>query len=156
MVPDLSGLAYRMVDSFRRIEVPILLLSTEFGTVLMWDWEIRDHLRRRGVTTIAPTSLTECQDICRTLATQEALKHSSMLAYQDDLGSGMQPDIFKRFYWWEDECVLDMQKAFGLRIERRSFRDLAARAAAVSDTQVEAAWDRLSSLPPIVGLFAQG
>ena len=155
VVPDLSGLAYRMVDSFRRIDVPILLLSTEFGTVLMWDWEIRDHLRRRGVTTIAPTSLTECEDICRALAAKEALARSSMLAYQDDLGAGMQPDIFKRFYWWEDECVLDMQKAFGLRIERRSFRELAARAAAVSDTRVEEAWDRLSTRPPIAGLSAR-
>ena len=156
VVPDLSGLAYRMVDSFRRIDVPILLLSTEFGTVLMWDWEIRDHLRRRGVATIAPTSLTECEDICRTLATQETLRHSSMLAYQDDLGAGMQPDIFKRFYWWEDECVLDLQKAFGVRVERRSFRELAARAAAVSDARVEAAWDRLSARPPIVGLAPRG
>src|SRR5665811_1449733 len=48
VVPDLSGLAYRMVEKFRRIDVPILLLSTEFGTVLMWDWEIPvsyTHLR---------------------------------------------------------------------------------------------------------------
>src|SRR6185312_14853406 len=89
--PDLNGRAYGMVESFRRIDRPILLITSEFGTVSMWDWEIRDHLRRRGVATIAPTSLQECQDVCRTLATKEALARSTMVVYQDDLGAGMQP-----------------------------------------------------------------
>lgn len=102
VVPDLRGRAYRMVDSFRRIDLPIVIITSEFGTVSMWDWEIRDHLRRRGVTTIAPTSLQECEDVCRSLAAKETLARSTMLAYQDDLGAGVQPDIFKRFYWWED------------------------------------------------------
>lgn len=152
VVPDLNGLAYRMVDAFGRIQRPILLVTSEFGTVSMWDWEIRDHLRRRGIASIAPTSLQEYQDILRTLATKEALARSTMLAYQDDLGAGMQPDIFKRFYWWEDECVRDMQQAFGVTIERRSFRELAARAAAVPDSRVDAEWARVADTVPIVGL----
>jgi hypothetical protein len=152
VVPDLNGLAYRMVDAFGRIQRPILLVTSEFGTVSMWDWEIRDHLRRRGVGTIAPTSLQEYQDILRTLATKEALARSTMLVYQDDLGAGMQPDIFKRFYWWEDECVRDMQQAFGVTIERRSFRELAARAAAIPDGRVDAEWARVADTVPIVGL----
>ena len=121
VVPDLNGAAYRMVDAFRRIDHPILVITSEFGTVSMWDWEIRDHLRRRGVATIAPTSLQECEDICRALATKEALARSTMLVYQDDLGAGMQPDIFKRFYWWEDECVRDMRKT-SPGIQPRRFR----------------------------------
>jgi hypothetical protein len=152
VVPDLNGLAYRMVDAFRRIERPILLVTSEFGTVSMWDWEIRDHLRRRGVATIAPTSLQEYQDILRTLATKEELARSTMLAYQDDLGAGMQPDIFKRFYWWEDECVRDIQQAFGVTIERRSFRELAARAATIPDSRVDTEWARVADTVPIVGL----
>jgi L-fucose isomerase-like protein len=152
VVPDLSGRAYRMVESFRRIDRPILLITSEFGTVSMWDWEIRDYLSRRGVATIAPTSLQECEDICRALATMEALRRSSMLVYQDDLGGGMQPEIFKRFYWWEDECVRDMQQAFGVTIEHRSFRALAARAAAVPDSRVQAEWARVASTVPMVGL----
>ncbi|WP_432840039.1 hypothetical protein [Dactylosporangium sp. CA-092794] len=156
VVADLSGLAYRMVAAFRRIEVPILVVTSEFGTVSMWDWEIRDHLRRRGVATIAPTSRQELEDVCRALATKAALARSTMLAYQDDLGAGMQPDIFKRFYWWEDECVEDMRRAFGVTIERRSFRALAARAAAVTDARVEAAWERLGDSVPIVGLSKRG
>ena len=60
-----------------------------------------------------------------------------MLAYQDDLGGGMQPDIFKRFYWWEDECVADLQRQFGITVQRRSFRELARRAAAVPASRVD-------------------
>jgi L-fucose isomerase-like protein len=155
-VPDLSGLAYRMVGSFRRIELPIRLLTSEFGTVSMWDWEIRDHLRRRGVATIAPMSLQECLDVCRTLATKERLRRSTMLAYQDDLGAGMQADIVKRFYWWEDESVADLESAFDVRVERRSVRALAARAAAVPDARVEEAWSRWSASVPIIGLGDPG
>jgi L-fucose isomerase-like protein len=141
-----------MVESFRRIQQPILLITSEFGTVSMWDWEIRDYLRRRGISTIAPTSPQECEDICRALATKEALTRSSMLVYQDELGAGMQPDIFKRFYWWEDECVQDMQEAFGVTIERRSFRQLAARAAAVADERVAVESARIAGSVPVVGL----
>jgi hypothetical protein len=39
VVPDMSGLAYRLLKEFRQIEVPILVITSEFGTVSMWDWE---------------------------------------------------------------------------------------------------------------------
>lgn len=152
VVPDLNGLAYRMVESFRRIEVPILVITSEFGTVSMWDWEIRDHLRRRGVATIAPTSLQESHDICRALAVKAALDSSSMLAYQDDLGSGMQPDIFKRFFWWEEECIDDVQTKLGVTVEHRSFRALAERASALPTSRVDEAWSRWAGKIPILDL----
>jgi hypothetical protein len=156
VLPDLNGRAYGMVESFRRIDHPILLITSEFGTISMWDWEIRDFLRRRGVTTVAPTSLGECEDLCRALATADALRRSAMLAYQDDLGAGMQPEIFKRFYWWEDECIRDMEKTFGLTVERRSFRALAARADAVPDARVDAEWTRLAGAVPMAGVPDSG
>lgn len=152
VVPDLNGRAYRMVDSFLRIEHPILLITSEFGTVSMWDWEIRDHLRRRGVDTVAPTSLQESEDICRALATQQELARSTMLAYQDDLGTGMQPDIFKRFYWWEDECVRDLEQQFGVRVEHRSFKELVARADGIPADRVRDAQQRIEANVPILGL----
>ncbi len=152
VVPDLSGLAYRLLDEFRRIDVPILVITSEFGTVSMWDWEIRDYLRRRGVDTVAPTSSNELTDLLRALAVRQTLPRSRMLAYLDDLGGGKQPDIFKRFYWYEGACVADMQRALGVTIERRSFRELAARAAAVSEERVSAAHERISGGVPMVGL----
>src|SRR4051794_21694032 len=102
VVPDMTGVAYRRLADFQRIEGPILVVTSEFGTVSMWDWEIIDFLRRRGGSTIAPTSSAEYRDVLRSLEAKRELASASMLAYLDDLGAGMQPDIFKRFYWWED------------------------------------------------------
>jgi hypothetical protein len=155
VVPDLSGSAYRLLDAFRRIERPILVITSEFGTVSMWDWEIRDYLRRRGVSTLAPTSLEEFHDLCRALAVRSQLPQARMLAYQDDLGGGKQPDIFKRFYWWEDECVADIERAFGVTVERRSFRGLASRAAGISEGRVRDTAARLETAVPMVGLSAR-
>jgi hypothetical protein len=155
VVPDMSGLAYRLLPEFRSLDKPILVITSEFGTVSMWDWEIRDFLRRRGVETLAPTSLEEFHDLCRALQVKEELPHSVMLAYQDDLGAGKQPDIFKRFYWWEDECVADMQAAFKVTVQRRSFRALAARAAAVSESRVQQTMARISPDVPMSGLAAR-
>ena len=152
IVPDLNGRAYRRLDAFRAIERPILIITSEFGTVSMWDWEIRDFLRRRGVATVAPTSLEESHDVCRALAVKETLARCSMLAYQDDLGAGMQADIFKRFFWWEDQCVEGMRERFGVRTDHRSFRGLAARAAAVAEERVEAVSARIDGQVPMVGL----
>ncbi|GAA1826791.1 hypothetical protein ACFFOM_15230 [Microlunatus capsulatus] len=144
VVPDMSGLAYRLLEELRRIRVPLLVVTSEFGTVSMWDWEIRDYLRRRGVDTVAPTSRQELVDVLRGLAVRQTLPRSRMLAYLDDLGAGMQPDIFKRFYWWEEECVGDLEQRLGVTVERRSWRELAARAASVPETRVVEAHERIS------------
>ena len=36
--PQMLGEAYRRVDDFRRIDLPILVVTSEFGTLNMWDW----------------------------------------------------------------------------------------------------------------------
>ncbi len=155
IVPDMSGVAYRSLTEFRSIATPILVVTSEFGTVSMWDWEIRDYLRRRGVETVAPTNLQEFHDIARALAVKTRLREGRMLAYQDDLGAGMQPDIFKRFYWWEDECVQDLQDAFGVTIEHRSYRGLIARADAIEQDRVEAELERISGSVPMGGALGR-
>ena len=42
--PEILGEAYRSVEKFRAIRVPILLVTSEFATVSMWDWEIANFL----------------------------------------------------------------------------------------------------------------
>jgi hypothetical protein len=152
IVPDMSGLAYRLLEDFARLRLPILVVTTEFGTVAMWDWEIRDFLRRRGIETVAPTSLQELEDICRALGAKETLRTATMLAYQDDLGAGQQPDIFKRFFWWEDECVDRLRQTWGVTVERRSYRSLWARAQAIPDGRVIATMNDPERRLPIAGL----
>jgi hypothetical protein len=155
VVPDLSGVAYRMVEAFAAIRVPILVITSEFGTVSMWDWEIRDHLRRRGIDTVAPLSLEEARDICRALAVSATLRETKMLAYQDEIGAGMQPDIFKRFYWWEGECVERIQERFGVAVEHRSYRELFARADAVPDARIRETAERIADKVPMLGVTEQ-
>lgn len=149
IVPDMSGVAYRSLAEFQALTLPILVVTSEFGTVSMWDWEIRDYLRRRGVETVAPTSLQEFHDVCRALGVKANLASGRMLAYQDNLGAGKQPDIFKRFYWWEDECVQDLQSTFGVTIEHRSYKELVARADSIPEQRVEDELQRVSAGVPM-------
>jgi hypothetical protein len=144
-----------MLEGFASLAIPIVIVTSEFGTVSMWDWEIRDFLSRRGVPTLAPTSVAEYRDVIRSLGARRTVAGATMLAYQDDLGGGKQPDIFKRFYWWEDECVSDLQRQFGIRIQRRSFRELARRAAAVPASRVDATALRIAPNVPMVGLVSE-
>lgn len=155
VICDLSVLAYRQVEAFAAIGVPVVIVTSEFGTVSMWDWEIRDFLRRRGVATVAPTSLQEWHDVCRALATREQLSRAVMLTYLDDLGAGKQADIFKRFFFYEPACAETMERELGVRVERRSFRELAARADAMDEDRVTATLHRVTPGVPMPGLAAK-
>lgn len=149
ILADVSGAAYRQLEAFRAIEIPILMVTSEFGTVSMWDWEARDYLRRRGVPSIAPTSLDEFLDVCRALQARTSLRSAKMLAYLDDLGRGKQPDIFKRFYWWEDDCAAHLRAKFGVEVERRSYRELWARAVSIPQDRVAGAVQAVQRTVPL-------
>jgi len=140
LFPQMLGDAYRMLDEIKAIDLPLLVITSEFGTVLMWDWEICRYLKSEGVDNIAPSSLEQTQKVCRALAVKRDLKSAKFLVYQDNPGDGMQAEIFKRFYWWEPECLKRMQEKFGVTIEKRSFEKLAADAKAIPDSQADAVW----------------
>src|SRR6185503_17938104 len=65
--PQLLGEAYRHIEEFKAIKLPILIITSEFGTVSMWDWEIAAYLKAEGVETLAPYNLEQTQKICRAL-----------------------------------------------------------------------------------------
>ncbi|MDR1825737.1 MAG: hypothetical protein LBR27_10515 [Bifidobacteriaceae bacterium] len=158
VVPDFSGKVYGQLAEFQAIaDRPILLTTSEHATVFMWDWEGRDWLRRRGVNTLAPNNRQEFHDLLRALAVKAELPQATMLAYWDDLGAGMQPDIFKRFFWWEDECSELMRQRLGITVVKKSFRGLVARADAVPEARVEAELAKVeaSGLPISGGLARQ-
>ena len=144
--PQMLGEAYRQLNNFKAIPVPILIITSEFGTVSMWDWEIASFLRAEGVPTIAPYNLDQAKLICRVLALKRKLKQSKLLVFQDNPGEGFQPSIFKRFFWWEDECTERMQEKFGIRVVKKSFQRLADKAKSITDHQAEEAW-KDQSLP---------
>jgi len=138
--PQLLGEAYRRVEDFRAITLPMLIVTSEFGTLSMWDWEIICYLKSQGVETIAPYNLGQTKAACRALEVKRELRQTKFLVYQDNPGEGAQAPIFKRFYWWEDECAERMRERFGVRILKKSFRELGARAKQISDSAAEEAW----------------
>ncbi len=85
------------------------------------------------------------------------LREGRFLVYQDEPGQGgEQPSIFKRFYWWEDECSERIHEKFGLRIEKRSFDELGARAKAIPDGQATEEWERVRDEVPMAGVSNRG
>jgi hypothetical protein len=131
--PQFLGEVYHMVDEFKAIDIPILVITSEFGTVLMWDWEICSYLRSEGVMPIAPYSLEQTKKACRALSVKRELQNSKFLVFQDNPGIGMQAEIFKRFYWFEDECIQRMIDKFGIAIVKKSFEEFGARAKEIPD-----------------------
>ena len=144
VLPQILGDAYRQVKDFQAIDIPILIITSEFGTVSMWDWEIACYLKENSVQTIAPYNLNQTKMLCKTLAVKNELKGSKFLVFQDDPGEGFQPQIFKCFYWWEDQCTNRMKEKFGVTVEKKSFKVLGKRAKQVSDQRANAIlekWD---------------
>ncbi|WP_420645057.1 hypothetical protein [Candidatus Leptofilum sp.] len=140
--PQLLGEAYRRLDEFKALNLPILTVTSEFGTVLMWDWEIASYLRDEGLNIVAPYSLEQTKKACRALSVKRELKNTKFLVYQDNPGEGFQASIFKRFYWWEDECTQRMMEKFGVTIVKKSFKEMGAKAKEIPNAQAEEVWKR--------------
>jgi hypothetical protein len=138
--PQLLGDAFRQIEKLKKIRLPLLALTSEFGTVNMWDWEIVSFLQAQGLTTFAPYSLELTRKLCRSLAVKRELAATRFLVYQDNPGEGMQAEIFKRFYWWEERCARLMKERFGVTILKKSFKAMGELAKQVPDAEAEAAW----------------
>lgn len=150
LFPQLVGEAYRRVPEIRALDLPILVLTSEFGTMAMWDWELISYLGAEGVATLAPYSLAGAKTVCRALAARRELREGRFLVFQDRPGEGgFQPSIFKRFYWWEDECSERMRERFGLELVKKSYAELAARAKAIPDAEAREEWERLRGRVPL-------
>ncbi len=133
----------------KAIDVPILIITTEFGTMAMWDWEIIKYLRMKGVDVIAPYNMAQTRNLARALAVKKELQSSKFLVYQDNPGEGFQPEIFKRFFWWEDECTQRMMEKYGLSLEKRSFKKMAAEAKEIADEAVLDVWEEWKEKLPL-------
>lgn len=142
LFPQILGEAYRRLDDFKAITLPILIITTPAGTLSMWDWEIIDFLRAHDVQTIAPYDPAFTCAVCQALAVRRELRETRFLVFQDDPGEGFQAEIFKRFYWWEDRCSRLMKERFGVVVEKRSYRELGAQAKAVSDSEADLVWSQ--------------
>ncbi|HEX8990601.1 MAG TPA: hypothetical protein VF784_02890, partial [Anaerolineales bacterium] len=123
----------------------------EFGTVSMWDWEINSYLTAKGIKVIGPTSLEKTRQVCRAFALKRQLKRSKLLVFQDNPanGTGNQDEIFKRFYWWEPECVRALEQKYGVQVVKKSFKQLAGQARAIPDDAAQEVWEQKKARTPI-------
>ncbi len=86
----------------------------------MWDWEINSYLAAAGVNVLAPNNLEQARKFVNACALKRELKSTRLLVYQDNPGQGFQPEIFKRFYWWEQECIDRLESRFGVSVVKRA------------------------------------
>jgi hypothetical protein len=149
--PQMLGDAYRRFDQIKALPQPLMVITSEFGTVSMWDWEINTYLAAKGVSVVAPNSLEKTKKACKAFALKRQLKQSKFLVYQDNpaSGGGNQDEIFKRFYWWEPECVDAIEAMYGLNIIKKSFKKMAEDARAIPDAEAEAVWAARKGKTPI-------
>src|SRR5690606_13270055 len=137
VLPVIIGEAYNKVDELRSIDIPIVAITSEFGTVAMWDWEIVTFMRSEGITIFSPYTLELAKTFCRTVRIKREMQTSKFLVYQDNPGDGMQAEIFKRVYWWEDECTQLIKDKFGITVVKKSFKELGERARRIPDADAE-------------------
>jgi hypothetical protein len=149
--PQLLGDAYQRLKEIQALPQPIMVVTSEFGTVSMWDWEIDSFLSAKGVRVVAPNTLEKTKQACRALALRRELKGAKMLAYQDNPanGTGNQDEIFKRFYWWEPECTAAIEKHYGIKVLKKSFKQLADSAKQVSDEAALKVWEQKKGATPV-------
>ncbi|MHC1784225.1 MAG: hypothetical protein AB9891_15980 [Anaerolineaceae bacterium] len=140
--PQMLGDAYRRLDQIKALPQPIMVVTSEFGTVSMWDWEINQYLSSNGVSILAPYNLESTLKACKAFALKRSLKTSKFLVFQDNPGEGFQAEIFKRFYWWEKECVDRISAQFGVSVDKMSFKAYGEVAKNIPDSEAEAAWQK--------------
>jgi hypothetical protein len=150
--PQMLGYAYRRLSDIQAIQLPKLVITSEFGTVSMWDWEINRYLKAEGVEVLAPYNLEQTRILCKALSLKKELPQTRFLVFQDNPGEGFQPEIFKRFYWWEEECTQRIKDQFGVEIVRQSFQELASAAKQIPDDEAEMVWKDWQSHLPIQGI----
>jgi hypothetical protein len=144
LFPQLIGALFSYTPELAAIRIPVVVLTSAFGTVEMWDWEIVSYLRLQlKLTVFAPYTTDLAKVILRSIAAQKLMQEGvNFLMFQDDPGEGMQAYIFKRFYWWEAECTQDIEDAFGIRIVYQSWKGVNARAREIPDGEAAALWEQ--------------
>ncbi len=142
LMPQLFGAVFAHKEDMTRIKLPIVVLTSQFGTVEMWDWEIVAYLREElSLNVFTPYNEDIAKTLLRAMAAKTAMKSGlRFLMLQDTPGEGMQANIFKRFYWWEEESRQRIENAFGVEIVYRSWKELNERAAGFSDEEAWALW----------------
>lgn len=143
LFPQMIFAAFRHDDELMAYRnYPMLVITSRFGTVEMWDWEIITYLRDLGLKVFSPYSIELGKTIMRALAVRRGLNGAKFLMFQDTPGEGMQANIFKKFYWWEQQSTDAIEEIFGCKIIFKSWKTLCGQARQISDEAASAALDK--------------
>ena len=116
LFPQMIGAGYHYKEAYKSYDKPILVITSRFGTVDMWDWELISYMRIAGLNVFSPYDVELGKVIFRALAAKSHLKGAKFLMFQDDPGEGMQAYIFKRFYWWEKDTAPSLCQARSIAV----------------------------------------
>lgn len=141
---QMTGAVFGYQEQISKIVLPIILMTSEFGTVEMWDWEIaaylRENLYMRNIFT--PYSVEMAKVILRAVSSRQVMKNGGkFLVFQDSPGEGMQAYIFKRFFWWEKECIWRIEDCFGVKVIFKSWKEINEKAEAIGDEDAWRLWE---------------
>ena len=150
VLPQLSGAAYQMLNVFRSLSLPTVVLTSEFCSTAIWDWEITGWLRSADIDVFTPYERRQTEILCRAVAAKRELSQSRFLVFQDDVGAGLYAEMFQRFYWWQQENSQRIFNRFGITVEERSLLQLTAAVRSVSDDRVRSIWEAWQSRLTIV------
>lgn len=88
LLPQILGETHQSVEAIRAYHLPVIVVTSPFGTMNMWDWEIVTYLRHHGIQVFAPYSLEPTRTIVRAFAFQKKVQKAKSLVFQDNPGEG--------------------------------------------------------------------
>lgn len=136
--PKMLFAAYRHDEAMKNYDKPMIVLTSKFGTVEMWDWEIVTYLRDLGCNVFSPYSIEMAKTVIRAVSVRSELNGAKFLMLQDSPGEGMQAYLFKKFYWWEDQSTKSMEDLFGIKMIYASWKNVSEHAKSISDDEARA------------------
>lgn len=144
LFPQMFGAVFEYGSYLEKITYPIILLTSQFATVEMWDWEIVAYLREElHLNVFTPYQIEIGKVIMRALAAKREMKGGiKFLLLQDDPGEGMQANIFKRLYWWAPECRQRIEEVFGVGLIFKSWKEVNEQANEMSDEEALKLWEQ--------------
>ncbi|MCX7040568.1 MAG: hypothetical protein NT005_15705, partial [Spirochaetes bacterium] len=79
LFPQLLGEAFRSAPALKKLRLPFLVLTSEFGTVNMWDWEIVTFMKSQGMEVFTPYNLGLTKLACRGFALKRSMRSAKFL-----------------------------------------------------------------------------
>ena len=137
LIPVITADLYKEIDTIiDTLSLPLVVITTEFGVSLMFDWEGVNYLKSKGLDVYNPYNVDMGKTLFKALALKRNIRGQKFLIFQDSPGDGLLPEIFKVFYWWNEECTNEIKKKFGISIIIKPYKDLCEKAKAISDDAV--------------------